>query len=379
MKTPMTSRERILAAVEHREPDRIPIDVGGCSTTTLIGDAYERLKVSLGVNTPTRYMKSKSRSVFVDDTIAERLHSDTCAIMVGGADDWQDIFFEDGSFQDEFQVIWKKAEGGHYNPRGYPLAEATLDDLDKFPWPDPLNPGRTRGLREQARRLHDQTDRAVVLTLPSGFVHLSTYMRGYEEFLIDFHWNEKFLESLLDNTSDFFYQLINAVIDEVEPYVDVIMYGDDVAFQNGPMIDFNRYRRLIKSRHKKLFDLIKSKSRAKILYHCCGSVRTLIDDFIEMGADAINPVQVSAARMDTAELKAEFGDQVCFWGGIDTQHVLPTGAPEDVRAEVTKRIQDLGSGGGYVLASVHNIQEDVPVENILAMVDTAYEFGQYPE
>lgn len=376
MKTTMTSRERILAAVEHREPDRVPIDVGGCSTTTLIGDAYERLKDNLGVTNQTRYMKSKSRSVFVDETVAQRLYTDTSAIMVGAPDGWKDIFFEDGSFQDEFQVIWKKAEGGHYNPRGYPLAEAALDDLAKFPWPDPLNPGRTRGLREQARRLHEETDRAVVLTLPSGFVHLSTYMRGYEEFLIDFHWNEGFLEGLLDHTSDFFYQLVNAVIDEVEPYVDIIMYGDDVAFQNGPMIDFNRYRYWIKSRHQKLFDLIKSKSRAKILYHCCGSVRTLINDFIEMGADAINPVQVSATGMNTAELKAEFGDRICFWGGIDTQRVLPLGTPEEVRQEVRRRIQDLGQGGGYVVASVHNIQEDVPVENILAMVDAAHEFGK---
>jgi uroporphyrinogen decarboxylase len=158
----------------------------------------------------------------------------------------------------------------------------------------------------------------------------------------------------------------------------VIMFGYDLSFQNAPMVDLKRYRRFIKPRHKALFDIIKTRSRAKVLYHCCGAVRSMIGDFIDLGVDALNPVQVSSAGMNTAELKAEFGSQICFWGAIDTQHVLPVGSALDVREEVRRRIQDLAPGGGYVLASVHNIQEDVPAENILAMVDAAQEFGQYP-
>jgi len=371
----MTPRERITAALEHREPDRVPIDIGGCSTTTIIGSAYERLKAELGITGETRYMKRKSRSVFLDDQVAVRLHTDTRALMVGGPEGWEEIYFEDGSFQDEFQVIWRKAEGGHYNPLGNPLRDATIADLATFPWPDPLNLGRIRGLREQARHLHENSDYAVVLTLPSGFVHLSTYLRGFENFLIDLAADQTFLEALLDRTLDFFLGLTDALMEEVDPYVDVVMYGDDIAFQNAPMVDLNRYRRIIKPRHQRLFACIKSKSKAKVLYHCCGSVRTLIDDFIEIGVDALNPVQVSAAGMDTAELKAGYGDRICFWGGIDTQHVLPSGSPGDVRQEVRRRINDLASGGGYILASVHNIQEDVPPENILSMVDSAIEFG----
>ncbi|HBY96105.1 MAG TPA: uroporphyrinogen-III decarboxylase [Chloroflexi bacterium] len=378
MRIEMTPRERVLAAIEHRQPDRVPIDIGGCSVSTIIGGAYERLKANLGIESETRYMKRKSRSAILDERVAERLHADTRPLLIGNPDGWEDIYFADSSFQDEFQVIWRKPEGGHYAPVGNPLKRATLADLDSFAWPDPLNPGRIRGLREQARRLHEETDYAVVLTLPLGYVHLSQYLRGFEEFLVDIVLNLEFLEALMDRTLDFWLQLTGAALDEVEPYVDVVMFGDDVAFQDRPMVDLKRYRRLFKPRHKQMIDCVKSRSRAKVLYHTDGALTTLIEDFIEIGVDALNPVQVSCVGMgDTAGLKERFGDRICFWGAIDTSRVLPLGSPEDVRTEVRQRVQDLAPGGGFVLASVHNIQEDVCAENILAMVDAAIEFGRY--
>ncbi|MGB9593887.1 MAG: uroporphyrinogen decarboxylase family protein, partial [Anaerolineae bacterium] len=372
----MTPRERIIAAVERRSPDRVPIDIGGSSVTTIIGEAYERLKAMLGVAGETRYMKRKSRTVLLDERIAERLHSDTRPLLPGNPDGWQDVYYPDGSFRDEWGVVWAKAGEGHYAPVGNPLREADLDDLARFPWPDPLNPGRTRGLREQARRLHEETDYAVVLSLPVGFVHQSQYLRGYQEYLMDLILNPTFIEALMDKTLEFWLQLASAILDQVGPYVDVIQFGDDVAFQDRPMVDPKRYRRMIKPRHKQMIDLLKRKSRAKVLYHCCGAVSTLIPDFIDIGVDALNPVQVSAAGMDTARLKAEFGGHIAFWGAIDTSRVLPYGSPQDVRDEVMRRIQDLGAGGGYVVASVHNVQDDVPPENILALADAAHEFGR---
>lgn len=372
----MTSRERVLAALEHRQPDRVPIDVGGSSVSTIIGSAYEQLKAHLGVESETRYMKRKSRSAILDERVAQRLHTDTRPLMIGSPDGWEDIYFEDGSFQDEFGVIWRKPEGGHYAPVGNPLKHATLVDLDAFPWPDPLNPGRTRGLREQARRTHEETDYAVVLTLPLGYVHLSQYLRGFEEFLIDIVLDSEFLEALMDRSLDFWLKATAAVMEEVDPYVDVVMFGDDVAFQDRPMVDLKRYRRFFKPRHQQMIECVKSRSRAKVLYHTDGALVPLMEDLIDIGVDALNPVQVSSAGMgDTAELKKRFGDRICFWGSIDTSRVLPRGTPEDVRAEVRRRIQDLAPDGGFVLASVHNIQEDVPPENILAMVDAAIEFG----
>ncbi len=200
MKDPMTPRERIIAAVERRSPDRVPIDIGGSSVTTIIGGAYERLKALLGVTGETQYMKRKSRTVLLDEAIAIRLRSDTRPLLPGNPDGWQDIYFADGSFQDEWGVVWAKAGEGHYAPVGNPLRDADLDDLNRFPWPDPLNPGRTRGLREQARQLHEDTDYAVVLSLPVGFVHQSQYLRGYREFLMDLIINPVFIETLMDKT-----------------------------------------------------------------------------------------------------------------------------------------------------------------------------------
>jgi uroporphyrinogen decarboxylase len=372
----VTPRERLLAAIERRQPARVPIDIGGSSFSTIIGQAYERLKAYLEVEGGTRYMKRKSRSTIVDERIARRLHTDTRPLLVGSPEGWQDIYFADGSFQDEFGVVWRKAGDGHYAPTGNPLSEATLADLDAFPWPDPLNPGRTRGLRERARQLHEGTDYAIVLSLPVGFVHLSQYLRGYQQWLMDVALDPKFLEALMDRALDWWLKLTEATLEEVGPYVDVVAFGDDVAFHDRPMIDLERYRRLLKPRHQQMIDLIKEKSRAKVLYHCCGAVKPLVEEFIEIGVDALNPVQVSSAGMgNTAKLKAEFGDRICFWGAIDTQRVLPMGTPDDVRTEVQQRIRDLAPGGGYVLASVHNIQEDVPPENILAMADAALECG----
>jgi uroporphyrinogen decarboxylase len=378
MAEPMTPRQRVLAAIELCEPDRVPVDVGGTSFSTVIGWAYERLKAYLGVQTETRYMKRKSRSALLDEGVAQRLHADTRPLLVGGPDGWQDIYFDDGSFRDEFGVVWRKAGDGHYAPTGNPLREATLADLDAYPWPDPLNPGRTRGLREWARGLHEETEYAVVLSLPVGFVHLSQYLRGYERWLMDIVLEPAFLDALMDRALDWWLALAGAVLDEVGSYVDVVAFGDDVAFHDRPMVDLGRYRKLLKPRHRKMIDLLKSKSGAKVLYHCCGAVRSLIPEFIDIGVDALNPVQVSSAGMDdTAALKAESGYRqngggICFWGGIDTQRVLPRGSPDDVRAEVQRRIRDLAPGGGYVLAAVHNIQEDVPPENIVAMVDAVW-------
>jgi uroporphyrinogen decarboxylase len=368
----MTSRERVLAAIEQRQPDRVPIDVGGSSFSTIIGNAYERLKERLGVESDTSYMKRKSRSVILDERIAHRLHTDTRPLLVGSPDGWQDIYFPDGSFQDEFGVVWSKAGDGHYAPTGNPLREATQAELDSFAWPDPRNPGRTCNLHLKAQQLHEETSYAIILTLPVGFVHLSQYLRGYEQWLMDIVLNPGFLDALLDSALHWWLELTDTVLTEVGPYVDVVAIGDDVAFHDRPMVDLDRYRRLFKPRHKQMMDLVKEKSDgAKVLYHCCGAVRPLVEEFIDIGVDALNPIQVSSADMDTAVLKAEFGDRICFWGAIDTGRVLPTGSVKDVQAEVQRRIRDLASGGGYVLAAVHNIQEDVPPENILAMVDAA--------
>jgi len=160
--------------------------------------------------------------------------------------------------------------------------------------------------------------------------------------------------------------------------VDVIMIGDDLAGQRGPLFNPTIYRTLIKPRHKKLAQFIRSRTNAKIWYHTCGACTQFIPDLIDNGAQILNPVQVSAEGMDPGELKRRFGDRIAFWGGgVDAQHVLPRGTPEEVATDVRRNMRALMQGGGYVFNNVHNIQGEVPPENILALYDTAYECGAY--
>ena len=203
-------------------------------------------------------------------------------------------------------------------------------------------------------------------------------MRGYEDWYADVALNADLVGALMDAVLEFDLAVMEQALDLVGEDIDVILFGDDVTTQSGPMISPKSYRKLIRPRHERLFDFIHDRTDAKIMYHSCGSAYCFMEDFIDIGVDIINPVQVSAADMDTARLKAEFGDRISFWGGIDTQSVLPHGTEEEVRAEVEKRIADLAPGGGYVLAPVHNIQPDVPPENIVAMCDHAKVVGTYP-
>jgi uroporphyrinogen decarboxylase len=232
-------------------------------------------------------------------------------------------------------------------------------------------------IAEESRRLHQETDFAVILNFPVGIVHQAQFLRGYEAWLTDLILNPAFAEALMDRLLEIYLIIGERMIAATAGHLDIIFYGDDVAFQNGPMMSLDLYRKMIRPRHRQLFAHLKAKAQAPLLFHSCGSVYPLMEDLIEIGVDSINPVQVSAKDMDTKRLKKEFGDRMAFWGGIDTHNVLPFGTPDDVRAEVKRRIEDLAPGGGYVLNSVHNLQSEVPPENIVAMFEAAKEFGRY--
>jgi uroporphyrinogen decarboxylase len=203
-------------------------------------------------------------------------------------------------------------------------------------------------------------------------------VRGFDTFLEDLLINRGFAEELMDRILAIEIDIVSGFLNAVGPHIDIIAFKDDLAMQSGPIVSPALFREAIKPRMRKLIEAIRSRTQAKIWFHSCGSVYFAIPDLIELGIDVLNPVQVRAVGMDTARLKREFGQHLAFWGGIDTQHVLPFGTPEDVRREVRQRIQDLAPGGGYVLASVHNIEADVPGENIWAMVQAAHEYGRYP-
>lgn len=376
----MTHRERILAAVNRKHPDRVPLDLGSTIATTITANAHARLRTHLGLpsdHPPVTFYR-RSRTVVPDESILDRFDLDARPLLLGSPDGRPDREIAANAFTDEWNVTWTKPEAGHYiNTDGpfYHLDEPTMQELEKFAWPDPADPGRYRGLRERARMLRANTDYAVVLNLGVGPVHQCQFVRGYAEWLGDLLIHPTFAEGLLDRVVDIWVEIATRALEEAGDYVDLVMYGDDIATQRSTLMGPRLYRRLIKPRHKRMADAVK-RFRKPILYHSCGAVYALIPDLIETGIDVLNPIQVSAAEMDTKRLKREFGRDLAFWGAIDNQGVLPTGTPEDVRNEVKRRIDDLAEGGGYVLCAAHNIQQDVPPQNVVTMYETARDYGR---
>jgi uroporphyrinogen decarboxylase len=203
-------------------------------------------------------------------------------------------------------------------------------------------------------------------------------MRGLEQWFCDLLTDPDFCEVVIDRTLKFWLDWFRVFLDEVGDVVDVIMIGDDLAGQAGPLFDPKIYHRLVKPRHKRLVQYIRSRTKAKIWYHTCGACQPYLPELIDNGVDILNPVQTSARNMDPRELKRRFGDKLVFWGGgCDSQHILPVATPQGVAADVSRNMKIFKPGGGYVFNSIHNIQDGVPPENIVALYDTAYKCGFY--
>ena len=377
----MKPRERVIKALNHGEPDRIPIDFGSTNVTTANLDAYSRLVRHLGLKDEpgVAVMRRKAQTATPSEAVLERLDVDLRGIWFGAPDHGAGEIVDQHSYWDEFGVLWKRPEGGHYiNVSGpFQQGEPTLADLERYSWPDPRDPGRTRDMVDRARYLHEETDYAVVLNLPHGLTADGWYLRGFAEFYMDLLADPAFAEGLMDHVLEMSAGMAVAALEQVGEYVDVVLFPDDLGMQDRCLMRPELYRQLIKPRHRKLVEAIKSKTKAKVLMHSDGSVYPLIRDLIDIGVDALNPVQASARQMDPKTLKREFGDNLSFWGGIDTQRVLPLGTVAEVESEVKIRIGELGANGGYVVAAVHNVQTEVPPENVVAMYDAARTWGIY--
>jgi uroporphyrinogen decarboxylase len=359
----MKPRERLVAALNHKEPDRIPIDLGGC-TTTIEVEAYNRVKDVLGFRSETKTFVRDH--VEVDEWILQRFNVDTRYLRIKAPRSYKFVLESDNSYLDIWGVRYKKPPTSLYwDMVDYPMKESTRDVLEKYKWPDPYDPGITEGLRETAKRLYETTEYALVLDVFGyGVFDQAWALRGMQNFFMDLAMNQQFAEALLQRVAD---------------YVQVVMVSDDLGTQNGLMISPEIYRKLIKPAEKRVWEFIKTKTNAFLFLHSCGSIRKLIPDLIELGVDILNPVQFSAKDMIPKELKREFGKDLTFWGGgCDTQKVLPFGTTEEVEEEVKKRISEFAPGGGFVFNPVHTIQPKVPAENIIRMFDTAKKYGTYP-
>jgi len=285
------------------------------------------------------------------------------------------VILDGGRYRDEWGIERVRPPGSFYHDQlSFPLAgDITTGDIVRYPWPDPHDPIRRRGLKERVRQIRE-AGCAAVLNLQSAFVHTSQYLRGFEDWFLDFARDRRLLGSLFDAILDVSIAINKELLEEVGADIDVVMASDDLGLQDSLMVSPEAYRELIRPRHEKYFQQMHDMSPAKVFFHTCGSVVDILDDLVDIGVDVLHPVQVSAAGMDPAQLKKRWGDRLAFWGAVDTQHVLPYGSMEDVRAEVERRVEEFAQGGGYVLGAVHNIQPDVPVDNVLTMYRHAREY-----
>ena len=382
----MTSRDRVRTALDHKQPDRVPIDLGG-NQTGIHKRAYQALVAHLGIADEPAIMDPVQQLAQPCEAVLERFHVDTRYIAAGAASDFTGAIVQrerDGrlwhDLTDEFGVTWSMPDDQqlYMDISHHPLADATIDDVRDYPWPKGDDPGRFEGLREQALQIRNNTPYAVVSGISGVVYEVCWYMRGLERWLMDMVEQPEFCRAMLEQTSRYWLDFFRVFLDEVGDLVDVIMIGDDLAGQKGPLFRPAFYREVVHPLQRQIPEYIHTRTDAKVWYHTCGACQEYIPDLIAGGVDVLNPVQISAKGMDPAWLKREFGDRLSFWGGaIDSQHVLPSASPEEVREHVRRNIETLKPGGGYVFNSVHNIQAGVPAENVVAMYEAAYEFGFY--
>ena len=381
----MKSRERVMRSLDHQEPDRVPIDLGGTIVTSIVKKTYIELKQYLGMPVEQIKMLDYVQQLpYVDDGFMERFGVDFRMVQLPAATTLGVDIFEEGgyyAFIDRWgaKLHMPKKDGLYFDWVDFPIKAATMSALDNYRWPrpDPAEVNAQLGLK--AKALYETTDYALTgsAVIGGGIFEQPARVMGLQNFLMALITEPAFADRLMDTITDIYIESCNQYLEQVGPYIQVFTFWDDLAGQNGWIISPELYRKRIKPKQKRLVEAIKKKTDARLFYHSCGATRGLIPDLIEIGFDILNPVQVSAKGMNTKELKAEFGRDIVFWGGgVDTQHVLPFGKRQEVVDEVKHRIDDLAPGGGFVFAAVHNIQAFVPPENIIAAFDTALQYGK---
>lgn len=382
----MNSRERILAALARSPADRIPLDIGGMAQSGIHRTAYARLRNYLGL--PKREIQTLNvitQAARLDEDLLERLEVDTRLVYGQWASEARVRISDHGDycgFRDEWSLEWRmpRTGGFYYDMVHHPLAELDGDNVDellkRFNWPDPEAPWRLQGLREEAKHARQQGKLVVLMGLCPGIVEVTAWLLGLQRFYMAMLSEPQVVEALLDKLVELKARYWRAALAAAGEFVDVVNEADDLAGQQALLISPEAYRQVIKPRHRALFGAIKQAApHVKLLLHSCGAVRPLIPDFIELGVDALHPIQVSAAGMDPRELKREFGRDLCFWGGgVDTQRVLGRGTRQEVIDDVRRNIEALAGEGGFVFGTIHIIQADVPPENIMTMWET---FRQY--
>ncbi|NPV51989.1 MAG: uroporphyrinogen decarboxylase [Firmicutes bacterium] len=370
----LSHRERVLYALEHKRPDRVPMDLGG-SVTLLNDAAYFRLIEFLKLGEPVKPYRRGRTANYYDERILDYLDIDFRHVWLHSPKNFIPQVDPDGTVYDEWGIPWRRDVKGFITIARAVLGNASFDEVIRHPWPDAYGYVRDEGVKERADWIRQNTDYALVAkhVISGGALDYGCFLRGTEQFLIDLLINLDIVEYIVSKVVEVQIALYDILLSSTGPQVDIVEMSQDYGTQNGPLISPKLYRLVFKKSDARVVDFIKSKApQSKVLLHSCGSIVDLIDDFIDVGIDIINPVQPFAAGMDHANLKKRYGNRICFHGGIDIQRILP-GDISVLRRFVAETINTLGSGGGYILAPANNIQGDTPPENIVSMYRTAKE------
>lgn len=401
----MTSRERVLTALAHKEPDRVPIDFGGMRSTGVMAIAYNKLKAHLGITGgETRVYDTMQQLALPEPPILERFHVDVIdSLNALGRfpEEWKDWTLPDGSpakapvsfdpvLEDGVWVV-RNAEGIpimrrtetclYFEPCHNPLAEAeTFADVDRLLDWQPVSRADIQETKARVKWLYENTEYAIMFGFGGNILEGGQNAFGWERFMVEVALNTELVEYALDKMVDVYMEDLRTYLDEIGPYIQLIQMGDDLGTQTATMLSPNLYRRVVKPRHAKQYHYIREHpAGVHVFLHACGSCYDIMGDLVDEGVEALNPVQTSAAGMDPRRLKREFGDKLTFWGGgCDTQSVLPNSTPGEIDRHVKERIEIFAPGGGYVFNQIHNVQANVPPENVVACYDAAWKHRGYP-
>ena len=373
----MTSRERVECVLTHKMPDRVPVDIGS-TACGIVNETFFKLKEYYGITSKDICFRPDESAAYYNDDLLEKLGGDFRHVFLLPPDGYDFRFDENGFGTNEWGIRKKRVDGICIQHCSTPLENAEIEDIDKYPWPDPYAPGRARGMRERAKYLYEHTDYAIAARAVShGIFELSWEMRGMTNFLVDMIEDKEFANRLMDKILEIQIGFYDVLLSECGEYVQIVETADDYGTQRAQFMSNALFREMILPRRKKLNEFIKGKApKAKIFHHTCGSVYGLMNELIECGIDILNPVQPLAEGMDTDRIEREFGDKLLFHGSIDEQSAL-IGPIEGLREEMKRRISTLGRRGGYIMAPTSNFQNDMPLENIINFSTLAHELGTY--
>ena len=409
-----TSRERVMRAVEHREPDRVPIDLGGHRSSGIMAIAYKKLKDYLGILGGDVYVYDFVQQLaIIEPEVLDRFGVDTIELGRGFAlrpEDWREWVLPDGTpckIPAAIEPVQRNGDWHVYNGTGdliaiqtasslyfeqthFPLMDWTRDDfprqvveeaMGQVSWTALRSPPTTLGydedglrqLQEGARTLRGASDRAVIGLFGGNLLEMGQFLFRNDNFFLMLGGEPRRAHRFLDALVDMHLDNLEKYLGAVGPFIDIIMFGDDLGMQTGPQISPRMYMEYFQPREKIMWARAKELADVKVMLHSCGGLYPLMPGLIEAGLDIVQPVQTTAADMEAAKLKREFGSDICLWGGgCNTRDILPSATPQKVAEDVRQRIDILAPGGGFVFQQIHNVMADVPPENIVAMLDAVH-------